>query len=146
MVKFFHKKTVAVSGGFDPIHVGHIRYFREAKSLGDELIVMLNTDEWLMKKKGYIFMPYKERKEIILAIKWVDKVIPVIDKGKSVAKTLEKLKPDIFAKGGDRLKSNLPKDEIETCKNYGIEIRFNVGGGKIQSSSWIVDKFKHRRM
>jgi len=98
------------------------------------------------EEKGYIFMPYKERKEIILAIKWVDKVIPVIDKGKSVAKTLEKLKPDIFAKGGDRLKSNLPKDEIETCKNYGIEIRFNVGGGKIQSSSWIVDKFKHRRM
>uniref|UniRef100_A0A7C3SR27 Cytidyltransferase n=1 Tax=Dictyoglomus turgidum TaxID=513050 RepID=A0A7C3SR27_9BACT len=133
------KIIVAVSGGFDPVHVGHIRYFKEAKKLGDKLIVILNSDRFLMKKKGYVFMPFKERKEILESIKWVDKVIPAIDKDQTVCKTLAKLKPDIFAKGGDRTLENIPEKEV--CEKLGIKMVFGVGGGKIQSSSWLLNKF-----
>ena len=136
------KVVVAVCGGFDPIHVGHIRHFRGAKELGDVLVVMLNTDDWLTKKKGYIFMPFEERKEMIESIRYVDKVIPVTDTDGSVAKTLEQLKPDIFAKGGDRTIANIPKSEIDVCEKLGIKMVFGVGGEKVQSSSWLIDKVK----
>lgn len=137
-----NKVVVAVCGGFDPIHVGHIKHFRDAKKLGDILVVMLNTDDWLTKKKGYIFMSFEERKEIIESIRYVDKVTPVIDANGSVAKTLEQLKPDIFAKGGDRTIDNIPESEINVCERLGIKIVFGVGGGKVQSSSWLIDKMK----
>lgn len=137
-----NKVVVAVCGGFDPIHVGHIRHFRDAKKLGDTLVVMLNTDDWLIKKKGYIFMSFEERKEIIESIRYVDKVTPVIDANGSVAKTLEQLKPDIFAKGGDRTIGNIPEPEINVCERLGIKIVFGVGGGKVQSSSWLIDKMR----
>ena len=137
-----NKVVVAVCGGFDPIHVGHIKHFRDAKKLGDILVVMLNTDDWLIKKKGYIFMKFEERKEIIESIRYVDKVTPVIDTDGSVAKTLKKLKPDIFAKGGDRTMDNIPESEINVCERLGIKIVFGVGGGKVQSSSWLIDKMK----
>ncbi len=137
-----NKVVVAVCGGFDPIHVGHIKHFRDAKKLGDILVVMLNTDDWLTKKKGYIFMSFEERKEIIESIRYVDKVTPVIDTNGSVAKTLEKLKPDIFAKGGDRTMDNIPESEINVCERLGIKIVFGVGGGKVQSSSWLIDKMR----
>ena len=136
---------VAVCGGFDPIHIGHIRHFKEAKALGDELIVILNSDTWLMKKKGNVFMPWEERKEIIESIRYVDKVIPYVETPDvSVSKTLEMLKPDIFAKGGDRTIENIPKAEIEVCKRFCIELVSGVGGSKIQSSSWLIDKIKRR--
>jgi len=138
------KVVVAVCGGFDPIHVGHIRHFRDAKKLGDSLVVMLNDDDWLMKKKGYVFMPFEERKEIVESIRHVDKVIPVIDTNGSVAKTLEQLKPDVFAKGGDRKIDNIPKSEIDVCKRLGIKIVFGVGGGKVQSSSLLIEKMKKK--
>ncbi|MBX4191720.1 MAG: adenylyltransferase/cytidyltransferase family protein [Candidatus Doudnabacteria bacterium] len=135
--------TVVVSGGFDPIHPGHIRLFRDAKNLGDRLVVILNNDSWLMKKKRFTFMKQKERKEVIEAIKYVDDV--VISKHKhdpedmSVTEELRRLKPDIFANGGDRTKKNVPEDAV--CKRLGIKMVFNVGaGGKIQSSSDLVDK------
>ena len=134
------KVVVAVCGGFDPIHVGHIRHFKAAKALGDELIVILNSDYWLRRKKGYVFMPFADRKEIIESIKYVSRVIPYVeDETGSVAKTLEQLKPDVFAKGGDRTKTNIPKSEIETCRKLGIKIVDGVGGGKIESSSWLVE-------
>ena len=136
------KVVVAVCGGFDPIHVGHIKHFRDAKNLGDILVVMLNTDDWLRKKKGYIFMSFEERKEIIESIRYVDKVIPVIDANGSVAKTLEQLKPDIFAKGGDRTIDNIPESEVDVCERLGIKMVFGVGGGKVQSSSWLIDKMR----
>jgi len=141
MNKKKQKKTVAVSGGFDPLHVGHIQYFRKAKELGDELIVILNSDKFLLNKKGYIFMSYKERKEIIESIRCVDKVVPCIDKDQSVCKTLEKIKPDIFAKGGDRTLLNIPEKEV--CERLGIKMIFGVGE-KIQSSSWLVDKIRKK--
>ncbi len=134
---------VAVSGGFDPIHPGHVRLFKEAKALGDKLVVILNNDNWLAKKKKFSFMTAKERKEVIEAIRYVDQV--VISKHKhdpedmSVTEELRRLKPDIFANGGDRTKKNVPEDAV--CKRIGCKMVFNVGeGGKIQSSSSLVDK------
>lgn len=131
---------VAVSGGFDPVHIGHIRLFKEAKKLGDKLIIILNTDKFLKKKKGYVFMPYRERKEIIENIKYVDKVVRCIDRDQTVCKTLESLKPHIFANGGDRKPGNVP--EVKICKTIGCKMVYNVGkGGKVQSSSWFLQKF-----
>jgi cytidyltransferase-like protein len=133
------KIVVAVCGGFDPVHVGHLRHFKAAKELGDTLVVMLNSDSWLMNKKGYVFMPFEERKEIIKSIRYVDKVVPYVETASgSVAKTLEKLRPDIFAKGGDRTIDTLPRDEVEVCQRLGIRLVTGVGGGKVQSSSWLV--------
>jgi D-beta-D-heptose 7-phosphate kinase/D-beta-D-heptose 1-phosphate adenosyltransferase len=131
-------KIVVVCGGFDPVHIGHIRHFKEAKKLGDELVVILNTDRWLKKKKGYVFMPYEERKEIIESIRYVDRVVKCIDKDESVGKTLAMIKPDIFAKGGDRDLKSLPNSEVDICKRLGIKIVCGVGGKKIQSSSDLV--------
>lgn len=136
-------KIVCVSGGFSPIHIGHIRYFKDAKKLGDKLIVILNTDEFLKTKRGVVFIPYQERKEIIESIKYVDKVVRCIDKDQSVCKTLKSLKPDIFAKGGDRTLGNIPERAI--CEELGIEMVFGVGGGKIQSSSWLLKNYDKKR-
>lgn len=135
---------VAVCGGFDPIHIGHVRQFKEAKKLGNKLVVILNTDEWLMRKKGYVFMPFNERKEILESIKYVNEVIPCIDKDDTVERTLEQLKPSVFAKGGDRTPENMPTEEIEICKRLGIKIVYGVGGKKVQSSSWLIDRIRKK--
>lgn len=142
MVKNNKKKiVVAVSGGFDPIHIGHIRLFKEAKKLGDELVVILNNDNWLEKKKGAPFMPQNERKEVINALETVDRVVLTRHKkdssDMSVCADLKRLRPDIYANGGDRFRSNVP--EVETCEKIGCKMVFGVGrGGKIQSSSWLL--------
>jgi len=136
---------VAVSGGFAPIHIGHIRLFQTAKKLGNKLIIILNNDNWLKKKKGYIFMTQQERKEIIQALTCVDKVVltrhPKNPKDMSICAELKRIKPDIFANGGDRTKKNIP--EVKTCQEIGCQMVFNVGGQKIQSSSWLLDKYHH---
>lgn len=129
-------KTVVTSGGFDPIHKGHIRLIKEASELGDRLIVVLNTDDFLIRKKGKPFMCFEERKEILESIRWVDEVVACIDEDQTVCKTLEMLKPDIFAKGGDRTLDNIPEKDV--CERLGIDMVFGVGGGKIQSSSWLL--------
>lgn len=136
--------VVAVSGGFDPIHVGHVRLFQEAKKHGDKLIVILNNDNWLKKKKGYSFMSEDERAELIEALDCVDSVVitehPEDPDYMHVGFTLAKVRPDIFANGGDRTKKNIP--EIPVCKEIGCEMIFGMGiGGKIQSSSWLLDEF-----
>lgn len=142
---------VAVSGGFDPLHAGHVRLLNEAKKLGDELVVLLNNDNWVKAKKGFVFMPERERKEVLEALRCVDRVVLTHhtphDSDRSVSKALALLKPDVFANGGDRDEKNaadptssLYKD-IETCKRLGIRMVFGVGkGGKVQSSSWLVQK------
>jgi D-beta-D-heptose 7-phosphate kinase/D-beta-D-heptose 1-phosphate adenosyltransferase len=135
------RKVVAVSGGFDPIHIGHVRYFKAAKALGEELLVILNTDDFISRKKGKPFMPFDERKEILEAIRWVDRVVPSVDNDQTVCKSLRYYKPDIFAKGGDRTINNIP--EKDTCNNLGIEMVFGVGGEKIQSSSWLIEGAKN---
>lgn len=139
-----NNKIIATSGGYDPIHVGHIRCFKEAKKLGAKLVVILNSDEFLKKKKGYVFMPYKDRKEIIESIRYVNIVMPCIDKDQTVCETLKKLKPDIFAKGGDRTIKNIPEKEV--CDKLGIKIVEKVGGGKIRSSSELVNKINDRQL
>ncbi|MBI2062896.1 MAG: adenylyltransferase/cytidyltransferase family protein [Candidatus Yanofskybacteria bacterium] len=139
-----NKIIIVVSGGMDPLHPGHIRLFQEAKKLGDELVVILNNDNWLKKKKGYVFMSEKERKEVIEAIKGVDRVILTKHSSKtldmSVRAELKKIRPHIFANGGDRNEGNIP--EIAVCKKIGCKVVFNVGrGGKIASSSKLVAGF-----
>ena len=151
MPKTKNKKiVVAVSGGFDPIHIGHVRLFREAKAMGDELVVIVNNDNWLAnKKKRHIFMHQAERKAIIEALKPVDRVILTKhkkgDDDTSVCQALKEIKPDIFANGGDRKPDGDPIPEVDTCKELGIQIVYNVGhGGKMQSSSWLLEKYVKR--
>lgn len=145
------KIVVAVSGGFDPIHVGHVRLFNRAKALGDELVVILNNDHWFGIKGRTLFMPGKERKEVIEALRSVDRVILSKHKASkkkydkntieySVCRELEELKPDIFANGGDRFKDDVP--EVGICNKIGCKMVFNIGeGGKAQSSSWLLEKY-----
>ncbi len=129
--------TVAVSGGFDPIHKGHVQMIEEASKYG-QVIVILNSDDWLIRKKGYKFMPFEERAYIAGNIKGVTIVTGVDDSDGSVCKALEKIRPDYFANGGDRKLTNTP--EMELCKELDIGLLWNVGGGKTQSSSELVDK------
>lgn len=138
--------TVAISGGFDPVHIGHIRLMKEARGLGDRLVVILNNDSWLKKKKGFAFMEEKERAAIMEVIRYVDKVMisghPENPTDMSVCKELEKLKPNIFANGGDRKPDGDPIPEVKLCKRLGIKIVYNVGGEKAQSSSELVKRAK----
>jgi D-beta-D-heptose 7-phosphate kinase/D-beta-D-heptose 1-phosphate adenosyltransferase len=136
---------VAVSGGFDPVHIGHILHFKEAKSLGDHMLVILHSDQWLINKKGFVFMPYEERKAILESIRYVDEVVPAVDDDPSVYKSLEYYKPDVFAKGGDRTEGNLPKCELDICRKHNIKIVYGVGGKKIQSSSELVRNLRRER-
>ena len=136
--------TVAISGGFDPLHIGHIKLMKGARALGDRLVVILNNDNWLMKKKGFVFMPENERKTVLEAIRHVDQVVMTSHeadtKDVSVCKEIETLRPDIFANGGDRKEDNIP--ECDLCGKLGIKMVFNVGGGKEQSSSELVRRTK----
>ena len=139
------KRVVAVSGGFDPLHIGHTRLFDAAKKLGGELVVILNNDNWLIQKKGYVFMPEAERKEMIESLRAVDRLLLSShtkgDRDVSVCRELDALNPDIFANGGDRKsEADIPEDAV--CTEHAIQMVFNVGaGGKIQSSSALVEKF-----
>ncbi|MEK7572672.1 MAG: adenylyltransferase/cytidyltransferase family protein [Patescibacteria group bacterium] len=141
------KKVVVVSGGFDPIHIGHVRLFEEAKKLGDKLIVVLNNDNWIRKKKGKEFMLAKERKEILEALSSVDEVVITRHskntKDISICRELRKIRPHIFANGGDRFADNIP--EFKLCKELGVEMVFNLGrGGKIRSSSDLLKEYPNK--
>lgn len=133
--------TVAVSGAFDPLHVGHIRYISEAAKLGDRLVVILNSDDFLKTKKGFVFWPFAERKEILESIQGVDEVVAAVDEDQTVRKTLELIKPDIFAKGGDKTgPDSIP--EIDTCKKIGCRVVTNVGGNKVRSETELSSRVK----
>ena len=125
---------VAVSGYFDPIHIGHLEYLKMAKDLGDYLIVIVNNDYQSNLKKGKSFMNELDRVEIVKALKLVDEVFLSIDKDRTVCKSLEKLKPAIFANGGDRSTEEIP--EAEVCVNFNIKMIDGLGD-KIRSSSEI---------
>jgi cytidyltransferase-like protein len=138
-------KIIVVSGGFDPLHSGHIAYFKDAVSYGDKLIVALNSDNWLVKKKGKFFMPFFERKTIIENLNYVDEVIDFKDDeiGSCIC-ALEKVKrlytedEIYFANGGDKNKQNIPELSVE-----GINFIFGVGGDdKKNSSSWILKQWQ----
>ena len=139
-------KIVLVSGGFDPIHSGHIEYLKSARKYGNKLIVALNSDSWLEKKKGKPFMPFNERKSILSAIKYVDEVIDFQDDEKgsciNAIDEVKKLYPNhkiFLANGGDRNSQNIPEMSVS-----GIEFLFGVGGdNKKNSSSWILNKWQY---
>lgn len=133
--------VVATSGGFDPLHIGHVRLFQEAKKLGDKLVVIVNSDEWLKRKKGFVFMKLKDRMELIKAVKGVDEVMSWDDGTPTVSGALKKLRPNIFAKGGDR--NSMDKiPEASACQEINCKIVFNIGkGGKVESSSWLLKRF-----
>lgn len=133
---------VAISGYFNPIHVGHIDLINAASKLGDELIVIVNNDKQVELKNSTIFMKELERVFIVAHIKNVTSAILSKDKDRTVCETLRFIKPDIFANGGDRMTvGDVP--ETQVCSELGIKMEFNVGGKKVQSSSWLLEKVKN---
>ena len=134
-----------VSGGFDPIHSGHISYLKSAREIGDYLIVALNSDDWLIKKKKKVFMPIEERKNILMSLKCVDEVISFDDdENGTCINALEKIKinyPDdniVFCNGGDRNSVNIPEMAVKD-----ITFKFGIGGEeKKNSSSWLLKNWK----
>lgn len=138
------KKIVITSGYFNPIHIGHINLIREAKKLGDFLVVIVNNDEQVKIKGSVPFMPEQERIEIVKALRYADDVVLSIDKDKTVAETLiaiAKKYPGaklFFAKGGDRNSGNIPENETRACTEFNITVVNGVGGDKIQSSSTLI--------
>ena len=139
-------KIVLITGGFDPLHSGHIAYFKAAKTLGDILIVGLNSDDWLVRKKGASFMPWKERLCIINNLSMVDEVYTFDDEDGSAKHFIQQARahyPDaelIFANGGDRTKDNIPEMDVA---DSNLSFVFGVGGeNKMNSSSWILQEWK----
>ena len=139
----YNERLVVTSGGFDPMHVGHLRCLINsaefAQKVGGKtrLAVIVNGDGFLLRKKGYAFMPIAERLEIIAGVKGVDYVVPWDDDGQTVVGAIEVLKPFAFTKGGDRdAAANVP--EFDVCERLGANVIFGMGGGKIQSSSELV--------
>jgi cytidyltransferase-like protein len=142
------KRIVLITGGFDPLHSGHIAYIKAAKALGDTLIVGVNSDEWLRRKKGQEFMPWEERATIISALYDVDRVINFNDSDNSAKDAIRKVRAIhphahiIFANGGDRTKENIPEMNLLT-EMLHLEFTFGVGGiDKKNSSSWILQEWK----
>jgi len=140
------KKLVLVTGGFDPIHSGHISYFRAAKQLGDILVVGINSDAWLNRKKGRAFMPFDERMAIVKNLRDVDFVIEFNDddgSAKLAIKLARQTWPEhqiVFANGGDRTDENIPEMDVQ---DYNLQFVFGVGGfNKSNSSSWILEEWK----
>ena len=125
-------KVVAISGYFDPIHVGHLEYINMAKKLGDKLVVIVNNNYQCELKKGKPFMDEKDSVTIVSNLKNVDEVFLSVDKDKTVCASLEKIKPDIFANGGDKKNYEIPESVI--CNKYDIKIIDGLGE-KIRSSS-----------
>jgi D-beta-D-heptose 7-phosphate kinase/D-beta-D-heptose 1-phosphate adenosyltransferase len=142
------KNVIILSGGFDPVHKGHIRMFREAANLGANVVVGLNSDEWLTRKKGKPFMKWDERAEILESCKFVNQVISFDDSDDTASNVIERVhlmySSDYniyFANGGDRKMGNVP--EFDICRELEVVMLWNIGGGKIQSSSWLINGGKN---
>ena len=159
--KDWRKSIIVLSGGFDPVHKGHLRMFRESSWLGHQVIVGLNSDEWLSRKKSKPFMEFEERKEILEGFKYINQVLPFDDTDDTASDLIRRVHSiynsdahehnysDIghqgfmdyyqiyFANGGDRTTENVP--EMDVCKKLDITMLWGVGGGKIQSSSWLIN-------
>ena len=138
-------KVVIVTGGFDPIHRGHIEYIKAASSLGDRLLIGLNSDDWLSRKKGKPFMSWQDRLSVVESIRQVDGVISFDDSdgsAREAIRAVRKMHPlahIIFANGGDRTSANIPEMDVA---DGNITFAFGVGGdNKLNSSSWIIEKW-----
>jgi cytidyltransferase-like protein len=144
------KNIVLITGGFDPIHSGHVDYIAEAKKLGDILVVGINSDEWLCRKKGNFFLPSTERRVIIAGMKGVDYVVLFNDddgSAKDAIRITRRIFPEdriIFANGGDRTSENIPEMKFE---DENLSFVFGIGGSnKKNSSSWILDSWNKKMM
>ena len=157
----WRKSIIVLSGGFDPVHKGHLRMFREASWLGHQVIVGLNSDEWLTRKKDKPFMDFEERKEILEGFKYINQVLPFDDSDDTASDLIRRVHSlydgeehehnysDLshmgmvgyykiyFANGGDRTKENVP--EMDVCRELDVTMLWGIGGGKIQSSSWLIN-------
>ena len=141
-----NKKIIILSGGFDPVHKGHVRMFKAASEYGD-VVVGANSDDWLIRKKSKFFMPFLERKEILESIKYIDSVLAFDDSDDSACQLIKDVKShygnDIelyFGNGGDRTNETTP--EIEYCEKNNIGLIWDLGGGKIQSSSDLLNNYE----
>mgnify|MGYP003628213553 CR=1 FL=1 len=135
------KPTVLVSGGFDPIHVGHIRMIQEAAEYGG-VVIVANSDNWLYKKKGFVFMEWERRVEILSAIKGVISVDSVDDSDGTVCEAIRRLNPTYFANGGDRGRANTPEQSV--CKEMDVKLLWSIGGDeKADSSSDLAKKVRN---
>lgn len=141
------KKYYIVSGGFDPIHEGHIEMIKASADRSDGVILLLNSDEWLCRKKGKNFMSYNTRRVICENLKGVVDVLAFNDDDNSASDGIRRIRskyPDsalVFANGGDRTKDNIPESEV--CKELNVALEFGVGGeNKANSSSWILANWK----
>ena len=153
------KSLVLVTGGFDPLHSGHIQYLKAAAKLGDKLIVGVNSDEWLTRKKGKPFMPIEERMALLNEMLVVDEVIDFNDDDNTACGAIEKVKelykdiyshkfhkPIYFCNGGDRTSNNIPEEEVYAGKDEWVKFKFGVGGeDKKNSSSWILEDYKNAK-
>jgi len=128
---------IALSGGFDPLHIGHLRMINDAAKV-DKVLIILNSDAWLKRKKGYVFMPWEERCEILLNLENVEYVVPVDDSDDTVCEALREHRAGVmyFGNGGDRKNENTP--EVALCEELDIKLVWNLGGEKAQSSSELV--------
>ena len=156
--KDWRRSVIVMSGGFDPVHKGHLRMFREASWLGHQVIVGLNSDDWLMRKKDKPFMKFKERKEILEGFKYINQVLAFDDSDDTACSLINQVRTIysgggfnynyldsnptgesrykiFFANGGDRTTDNVP--ELDICKKLDVMMLWGIGGGKIQSSSWL---------
>lgn len=132
-------KIIAVSGYFDPLHMGHIEYMKRAKSLGSKLVVIVNNDRQSLLKKNLFVIPAADRVKIIRELKFVDFVVESIDEDRTVCKTLAMLHPDVFANGGDQFNGAIP--EADVCREMGIELADGLGA-KVDSSRWILGQLQ----
>jgi D-beta-D-heptose 7-phosphate kinase/D-beta-D-heptose 1-phosphate adenosyltransferase len=140
--------VVLLSGGFDPVHVGHVKMIQEAAKIGEIVVIGVNSDDWLARKKGKPFMKSSERLHIMQSLKGVAYSVSFDDTDNSACDLIktarEKYGDDVsiaFANGGDRIRSNIP--EVQTCLDAKVQMIWNVGGGKIQSSSDLIKNSQH---
>jgi len=145
---YFEEKNLSNSpiivltvGGFDPLHIGHISHFKEAKKLGDILIVGVQSDMWLTRKKGNFLMTLSDRMEIIRNLEPVDHVLGWDDGRTDCARIIEAIRPSIFAKGGDRGQGNIPSEEVDICNKLGVKVIYDIGGKKLRSSSELLNNY-----
>lgn len=130
-------KRIVVSGGFDPLNMDHLRLFRKSSEYGN-LIVILNSDDWLIRKKGYYHQAWMDRRDIIGDLRYIRDVVPTDDRDGTVCQALRTLKPDYFANGGDRKPGNTP--EVAVCAELGIEMLWNMGSWGVHHSSVLMKR------
>lgn len=130
------QRCFLLSGGFDPLHIGHVRMILAAKAKRANVTIALNSDEWLIRKKGFAFMTWEDRAEILRALHVC--VVKVDDRDDTVCEALERLRPVYFGNGGDRKKANAKEHQV--CRKLGIKELFGLGGKKIRSSSNLVQR------